>query len=122
MTDRYEHLVHHADTGLGSEEVGMRRFTRPADTITTPAKSLRYFTQPADYLAELDELTDIARALAGSTTGLAYEQVMTLTARLERLADHYEAKHGLHESSSAPVDSATNDTTEADLDPQERNQ
>jgi len=33
MTDRYEHLARHADAGLGSAELGLRRFTRWADYI-----------------------------------------------------------------------------------------
>lgn len=31
MTDRYERLEHHADAGLGADELGVRRFTRPTE-------------------------------------------------------------------------------------------
>ena len=31
VNDRYEHLARHADAGLGSAELGLRRFTRWAD-------------------------------------------------------------------------------------------
>lgn len=37
MTDRYEHLARHADTGLGADEPGVHRFTRPTDK-TPPAE------------------------------------------------------------------------------------
>lgn len=88
MTDRYRRLADHADQGIGAEEFGLRRFTRPAD-----------------YLAEIDAITDECRHIPGAET---------VAARLERLADHYEARHGLTEISAAPVHPATNACTEAD--------
>lgn len=52
---------------------------------------------PRGMLAELDAITDVGRQLVDGLTGDKYEQAMTLVARLERVADHYEEQHGLCE-------------------------
>lgn len=83
MTDRYEHLARHADAGLGSAELGLRRFTRWAD-----------------YIEELDGIAHkvrlIADDLADDDQGIERQSITesanTIVGRLERLADHLEAR------------------------------
>ncbi|HMS75086.1 hypothetical protein [Gordonia sp. (in: high G+C Gram-positive bacteria)] len=51
-------------------------------------------TGPEQMLAELDAITDVCRQLSATVTG---DTIMKIAARLERVADHYEAEHRLHE-------------------------
>lgn len=51
---------------------------------------------PEQILGELDALADLGRALVDGLTGDKYDQALTMVARLERVADHFEVLHKLN--------------------------
>lgn len=96
---RYADLDSHADQGLGAEEPGTRRFTRPSDRLASkPVDS--HVTKGDPSGMDLDSMFDAIEDGRPSTSGADTIRIEAL-ARLEDQIEHqWRVWEGLREGSS----------------------